>query len=115
MHSKVKRLRRNGERKSDHDIGADPGLIGHVTVVLVENTAVMKIYAPGDDGSQQPVLPELFKARCVTMHGDKMLWQGYERISNQIDPTNLGIKQEWSLQIMQQQPAEMATRSHRPG
>lgn len=109
MYSKVKRLRRNGERKSDHDIGVDPGIVGHVTLVMIEHTAVMKIHAAGDDGSRQPIIPEIYRAKCVTMHGDKMLFKGLERVGER------EIPQEWSIQIMQDQPAEMATRSHRPG
>lgn len=108
MYSKVKRLRERGERKSDHAIAADPGLVGHVTVVLVENVPVIKIYAAGDDGTQKPAWPEMHRALCVTMHGDKMLWRGLEMVTGQPVP------QEWSMQIMQDQPAEMKTRSHRP-
>lgn len=109
MYSRIKRLRRNGERKSDRDIGADPGIVGHVTLVMIENTAVMKIHAAGDDGSRQPMIPEIYRAKCVTMHGDKMLFKGLERVGER------EIPQEWSIQIMQDQPAEMAQRSHRPG
>lgn len=109
MYSTVTRLRRGGQRRSDHDIAADPGIVGHVTIVTIENYQVAKIYAAGDSGSQNSAIPDLYRARCVTMHGGTMLWQGYEMINGQ------PIKQEWRVQVMQDQPAEVATRSHRPG
>lgn len=60
MYSKVKRLRRGGERISDRDIAADPGIVGHMTVCQVEHTIVAKVHAAGDDSRMSPVIPELF-------------------------------------------------------
>jgi hypothetical protein len=109
MYSKITRLRRAGQRRSDHDIGADSGLVGHVTIVTIENYQVAKVFSAGDSGSQTSAIPDLYRARCVTMHGDKMLFQGYELHGDR------PIKQEWRIQVMQEPPTELATRSHRPG
>ncbi len=115
MYSKIKRLRRRGERLPDRDIGADPGIVGHVTVVLVENIALMSVHAPMTAGRPVPVIPDLWRARVVTMRGDRMLVQGFERIGDQADPAAPLEKQEWSIQVMVEQPVELATASHRPG
>lgn len=77
--------------------------------MTIENYQVAKVYGAGDSGSQNSAIPDLYRARCVTMHGDKMLFQGYELHDEQ------PIKQEWRVQVMQEQPAELAVRSHRPG
>ena len=55
MSSKVERLRRHGERISDHAIASGPGLAGHITLVLVENVPIMKLYSAGDVAVQKPI------------------------------------------------------------
>lgn len=114
MYSKVKRLRRKGERKSDHEIGADNGIVGHLTIVLIEKTPVMKLHSAGDDSVQKPILPLMWRAKVVMVRGDKMLYQGFERIGNQDDPESPVEKQEWAVQVMAEPPAELAKTSHRP-
>lgn len=114
MYSKVKRLRRRGERKSDHEIAADDGVVGHLTIVLIETVALMKLHGAGDDAVQKPILPELWRARVVMIRGDKMLFQGFERVGNQDDPASPLERQEWAVQVMVSQPAELAQSSHRP-
>lgn len=104
MYSRIKLLRRNGERKHDREIAADVGLVGHVTICTVVNYQVAKIHAAGDDGARAPIVPELFRVRCVTMHGARMLFQGYERLGNQMDEDAPVQKQEWSIEIMVDQP-----------
>lgn len=110
MYSRVKVLRRHGERLSDHEIGAAPWHVGHLTIVLIEHVPVMKLHAAGDDSVMAPILPLMFRARVVSMHGDKMLFQGFERDERPDDKR----RQEWTVQIMAEQPAEMARESHRP-
>lgn len=114
MYSKVKRLRRRGERRSDHEIAADEGVVGHLTIVLIENVPVMKLHAAGDDAVQRPILPLVWRAKVVMIRGDKMLFQGFERIGNPDDPDAPVEKQEWAVQVMADQPAEVARTPHRP-
>lgn len=108
MYSKVKRLRRRGERKSEHEIAADDGVVGHLTIVLIENVALMKLHGAGDDAVQKPILPELWRAKAVMIRGDKMLFQGFERVGNQNDSDAVVVKQEWAVQVMADQLAELA-------
>lgn len=114
MYSKVKRLRRHGERKSDHEIAADEGVVGHLTIVLIERVALMKLHGAGDDAVQKPILPELWRAKVVMIRGDKMLFQGFERVGDQGNPDSPLEKQEWAVQVMTDQPPELARTSHRP-
>lgn len=86
MYSKVKRHRRRGERKSDHEIAADPGIVGHITIVLIENVPVMKLHGAGDDAVQKPLLPLIWRAKVVMIRGDKMLFQGFERVGGKMIP-----------------------------
>lgn len=114
MYSKIKRLRRRGERIGDREISADPGQVGHMTICQVETTIVAKFHAAGDDAQKKPMIPELFRAKIVGMIGDRMLFQGYERIGDQNDTNAQVIKQEWAVQAMAEQPAALARFSHRP-
>ena len=114
MYCKVKRLRRGGERITDREIHADPGVVGHMTVCQVETFIVAKLHGAGDDARKTPLFPELFRARVVSMNADKMLFQGFERIGNQADPTAPTIKQEWAIQVMVAPPPELADMPHRP-
>lgn len=109
MYSKVKRLRRHGERISDHAIASDPGVVGHITLVLVENVPVMKLHDAGDDAVQKPILPLMWRAKVVMIRGDKILYQGFEHIGA-AEPE----KQEWAVQVMVERLAELAGTSHRP-
>ena len=86
MYSKVKILRRNGERIADREIAADQGTVGHVTLALIENITVMTVHAPMDGGKGTPIIPRLWRTRLVTMNGDRMLMQGFERMGEQSDP-----------------------------
>ncbi len=114
MYSKIKRLRRGGERISDRDIAADPGKVGHMTLCQVGTVIVAKLHGAGDDARQTPIIPELWRAKAVGMNADKMLFQGFERIGDQANPDATLIKQEWAVQIMAAPPTELAQTAHRP-
>ncbi|NML61850.1 hypothetical protein HHL21_12340 [Massilia sp. RP-1-19] len=87
-------------------------MIGHLTMVLIENVTLMKLHGAGDDAVQKPILPELWRAKVVMIRGDKMLFQGFERVGDQDDPDSRLEKQEWAVQVMAVQPAELARMSH---
>ncbi|MBZ2208456.1 hypothetical protein [Massilia soli] len=58
-------------------------------------------------------LPLMWHAKVVMIRGDKMLFQGFERIGDQNDPDLRVEKQEWAVQVMADHPAELARMSHR--
>lgn len=93
---KVKILRQRGARRSDREIGSDAGVDGNLTLYQSGGQCELKLSA--DDGSrQEPVIPVLFDARLVTMHGDKMLFQGMERTGGAADAQYM---QEWSVMVL---------------
>ncbi len=73
-----------------------------------------KLHGAGDDARKVPLFPELWRAKVVAMNADRMLFQGFERVGDQADPAAPTIKQEWAVQVMAAQPAELARTSHRP-
>lgn len=104
MYSKIKRLRSRGERKPDREIGADPGTVGHMTVVRLAEVPVASVYGAGSSGRQDPLIPMLFRAKLVSMHNNRMLLQGYERVGDQDDPNCPVVAQEWAVEVMSEQP-----------
>lgn len=96
---KVKILRRHGVRRSDREIGADAGTDGNLTLYQSSGSCELKLFA--DDGSrQEPIIPMLFDARLVTMHNNKMLFQGLERQGEIADAQYF---QEWSVMVLSAQ------------
>jgi hypothetical protein len=104
MYSRIKRLRAGGERKPDRDISADPGTVGHMTVVSVAGEIVATVYAVGSTGRQDPIIPMLYRAKLTSMHNDRMLLQGYERPGGDRGKDADRNRQEWSVQVMAEQP-----------
>lgn len=115
MYSLVKRLRVRGERRSDREIAADDGIVGRISMYKVEKLTVISVHAPLDDAQRKPIIPELYSAKVVSMHGDRMLVQGWERVGNPADPNAPMQRQEWSVRLAVPQPAGVAATSHRPG
>lgn len=101
MYSHIKRLRTRGERKADRDISADPGTIGNVSVFRQGNEIVAAAYAGGGMGKPGEVLPTLYRARLVTMQGQAMLFQGWERPLGYDQQDIDANKQEWSVRLME--------------
>ena len=95
MYSTVKRLRRGGARLSDQEIQSDPGVVRHLTMVSVSGTRELKLHGAGDDTKQGPVIPVLFDAEIISMHGARMLFKGFERQGNQADRNGPTVMQEW--------------------
>jgi hypothetical protein len=114
MYSKIKRLRARGERKPDRDISADPGAVGNLSVFRQGSEIVAAFYASGGTGRPGELLPTLYRTRRVTMQGQGMLLQGWERPlgNDQVDTdTN---KQEWSVRL-RADPLTVAPPSERLG
>lgn len=93
----VKQLRRHGARLSDRQIQSDPAIAGQLTMAMVGNTYELKLHAENDGSTREPLIPVLFDARLISMHGDKMLFRGLERRGGVDEATYL---QEWSVKIM---------------
>lgn len=100
MYSHIKRLRARGERKPDRDISADPGAVGNLTVFKQGTEVVAAFYAGGGMGKPGELLPTLYRARLVTMHGGGMLFQGWERPLGDDQEDTDKNKQEWSVHLM---------------
>ncbi|KQQ86439.1 hypothetical protein [Massilia sp. Leaf139] len=93
MYSIVKRLRSRGARKHDREIQSDPGTPGDLTLTICGGAPEAKL-ARHDDSRQEPIIPVLNNAQLVTMHGDKMLFKGYERGEGGAEHV-----QEWSVLV----------------
>lgn len=89
----LKRLRHAGQRKSDRDIGSDPGIRGEFHLVMVGGVAVAKVYDPAANGTMTPLCPELHRAKLMAAHGDLMYFRGFEQ------GRDGAVEQEWSLRI----------------
>lgn len=114
MYSKVKRLRRGGARRSDRDIQADPGKVGHVTMATVGINREMKLHAAGDDSQRLPIIPLLLNPIITAMVGNRQLFSGLERQGDQADAHAPLFVQEWAIEILTEPPAELAETSRRP-
>ena len=108
MYSKVKRLRQRGARRSDREIGSDPGTVGHITMATIGTIKEMKLHAAGDDSRRAPLIPLLYEPTIQAMHGARMLVSGLERQGDQADPAAPLFMQEWAIEVMQGAPAELA-------
>jgi hypothetical protein len=84
----VTRLRERGKRRSDHQIAADPGTVGDLTMAAVGGIMQLNL-AAFDDQQMKPLIPVLYQAELVTMHGNGMLFRGYESVDG------AGYVQEW--------------------
>jgi hypothetical protein len=104
MYSHFKQLRAGGKRKADRDISSDPGVIGHISVFRQGTEVVAAAYATGGTGQPGTILPLLYRAKLVTMQGEGMLFQGWERPLGYDQADTDQNKQEWSVKIMAAQP-----------
>lgn len=93
MNATVKVLRHAGARKAERDIMADPGRQGELRLSMVGGVTQLNLSDPSDQ-QFNPLLPMLYHARLVAMHGDRMLFQGLTARREEG-----GQPQEWSVQI----------------
>lgn len=99
MYGHFKQLRSFGKRKTDRDISSDPGVVGHISIFRQGNQVVAAAYAAGGTGQPGAILPLLYRAKLVTMQGDGMLLQGWERPLGYDQPDTDQNKREWSLKL----------------
>lgn len=98
MYSIMKRLRFGGVRRNSRDITQDNGVVGEVRLVIVDETREMTVCRVGSAGLHVPLLPILYRATVVTMHGSGMLVRGFERVHRD-DLDTEDRRQEWSSML----------------
>lgn len=96
MKVSVKPIRQHGARLSDQQIASLTPTDGYLSFYGVGTTLQLSLY----DGSakQEPLVPSLYDARLVSMHGNKMLFAGIQRTA---DPMAAQYLQEWSVVIVE--------------
>lgn len=104
MHSHIKRLRSGGQRKADRDISAEVGVAGCISVFIQAGEVVAAAYAGGGTGKPGELLPLLYRMKLVTMQGNCMLFQGWERPRGYDQADTDENKQEWSIKLMAAPP-----------
>lgn len=115
MYSKIKLLRRNGEGTPDREISSDPGLMGRLSMCVIANYTVLKVFAPGGTGARAPIVHELFRAHSTIIEGGRMLFRGFERIGDQNDERAPVRKPQGAVEVMVEQPARIAQPTNRLG
>lgn len=95
MKVSVKPIRQHGARLSDQQIASLPAVDGYLALYGLGTTLQISLY----DGSaaQVPLIPDLYEARLVSMHGNKMLFAGMQRTP---DPMAAQHLQEWAVVIL---------------
>lgn len=95
MYGKVKRLRERGTRLSDRDIASSAHVEGEITLAGLGTVLVAQVRDPNAQVGTG-LLPQLYEARLITMHGNKMLLKGEERPQGEAGPA---IVQEWAVVV----------------
>lgn len=95
MYGKVKPLRDRGVCLSDHDIGGAPEVEGEVTLAGLGAVLVLEVRDPSSQVGGS-LLPALYDARLISMHGGKMLFKGEERPQGDGGPAYV---QEWAIVV----------------
>lgn len=96
MKVQVKPLRNRGARLSDQQILSMQPVEGVIRLYGLGTTLQITVSAH-DDQQFKPLIPDLYDARMVTMHGNGMLFFGLERTD---DPAAAQYAQEWSVRIV---------------
>lgn len=104
MYSYFKRLRSAGKRNADRDIASDAGVVGHISIFRQGQEVVAAAYATGGTGQPGTILPLLYRAKLVTMQGNGMLIQGWERPLGCEQAGTDQNKQEWSVKLLADAP-----------
>jgi hypothetical protein len=95
MKVQVKPLRQRGSRLSDQQIASLAPVEGVITIYGLGTTIQLSLY--NGTAKQEPLIPDLYDARLVSMHGNKMLFAGIERTA---DKDAAQYFQEWAVVIV---------------
>jgi hypothetical protein len=101
MYSTIKQIRHHGVRRPDREIFSDAGVSGVLTLASVAGHYVLSVHALGDDSHQVPLIPKLYDAVLVSLHGSGMLFRGFQRAGGPAAPT---YAQEWTVTICAEAP-----------
>lgn len=93
MRVKVKIIRNRGIRRSNREIGQDEGIVGELVMHIVGSTPELLLHS-GEGSRMEPIIPLLYDARVVSMHSDKMLFEGIERAGE------VWYAQAWSVMVL---------------
>lgn len=96
MYVIAKPLRTHGKRRTDHEIAADQGKTGELTLAMVGPAYQLNLNDPSSS-VHAPLLPVLYEAKLTTMGGERMLFKGEERPQGDAGPA---FVQEWSVQVV---------------
>jgi hypothetical protein len=88
MRATITRLRERGKRRHETKINSDPGIAGDLTLSVVGTVRELKLADPNDQ-QMKPLIPILYEPELTTMHGNGMLFRGYESVDG------AGYVQEW--------------------
>lgn len=102
MYSTIKQIRHHGVRRPDREIFSDAGVSGVLTLASVAGHYVLSVHGLGDDSHQVPLIPKLYDAVLVSLHGTGMLFRGFQRTGGPTSPT---YAQEWTVTICAEAPA----------
>jgi hypothetical protein len=95
MHATITRLRDRGKRRNNHQIDSDPGTAGDLSLATVSGVYELKLADADDSQQQKPIIPILYEAQLITMHGNSMLFRGYEKGAD-----GAGYVQEWRAVLL---------------
>jgi hypothetical protein len=95
MKVQVKPLRQRGSRLTDQQIASLAPVDGVITIYGLGATIQLSLY--DGSGLQTSLIQDLYDARLVSMHGNKMLFAGIERTA---DPMAAQYFQEWAVVIV---------------
>ncbi|WP_288379849.1 hypothetical protein [uncultured Massilia sp.] len=95
MFGKVKQLRRGGKRLPNHEIQSSNYVEGEVRVYGLAGVIVACV-TKADSQVADPLIPLLYDAKLISMHGSGMLFKGEERPQGDAGPAFI---QEWSVMV----------------
>lgn len=96
MKVSVKAIRQNGSRLSDQQIASLAPVDGYLQLYGVGTTLHVSVFA--NSARPEALIPDLYDARLVSMHGSKMLFAGIQRTA---DKNAAQYFQEWSVTIVE--------------
>jgi hypothetical protein len=88
-------IRQRGSHLSDQQIASTAPIDGYLSLCGIGTTLQISVYA---NSKQESLIPDLYDARLVSMHCNKMLFAGIERTA---DPLAAQYLQEWSAVIVE--------------
>lgn len=95
MKVSVKAIRQQGVRLLDPQIASLSPTEGYISLYGLGTTLQISLYA--NNARPEPLIPDLYDARLVSMNNAKMLFAGLQRTA---DPRAAQYFQEWSVTIL---------------